>query len=435
MSTASALLGASLSSIQTGCIGVLCRDVGELAHGYLAACMGTHVKVLHASEADGWIYGVSCTTESNQGWLRRADFLPILRRVKATALIIEPADGYLPLCVGDEIDVLYEGSMRTRDAGWLYGQIVAVHPSCKCGWRGWFSDSFVDIAPLIFDRFKATETVEGCSSLWPAQSEDENGNSDIKHAPPEDNDKKPTGPVSSHSLQHATYISQLFKIRVLGQDAPNHVTWTYPLCDEENGCFAGYCKSGIDNDKLRYFLGIIMDEIPWEKPFGPMGYASRSTAWLVQQGCTCGYRYGGAHVQPALLPPCIEEVMQAVMPLCGLHNPSTWPNCCNLNCYADGTDTLGWHSDDEALFTGDSGHCRIISLSLGAERKFELRTKESQSPLCKLSLSSGDILTMEGLTQKYYEHRIPKGGKLTRLRVNLTWRWIIAHEHKCGFGK
>merc|ERR1712226_503664 len=110
------------------------------------------------------------------------------------------------------------------------------------------------------------------------------------------------------------------------------------------------------------------------------------------------------------------------MPLCGLPDPSTWPNSCNLNCYADGTDTIGWHADDEDLFQGRHDHCRIVSLSLGAERTFEVRPiggEEGASASCRLRLKSGDLCTMEGYMQRHFEHRIPKGGSSTPLRVNL----------------
>merc|ERR1712107_154362 len=64
------------------------------------------------------------------------------------------------------------------------------------------------------------------------------------------------------------------------------------------------------------------------------------------------------------------------MPLCGLPNPRSWPNSCNLNCYADGSDSIDWHADDEPLFQGQALDCRIISLSLGEVRTFELKLAE-----------------------------------------------------------
>ena len=59
--------------------------------------------------------------------------------------------------------------------------------------------------------------------------------------------------------------------------------------------------------------------------------------------------------------------MQRRMPACGLPDAAQWPNSCNLNCYADGTDSIDWHADDEDLFRGLVSDCRIISLSLGQD--------------------------------------------------------------------
>lgn len=71
-----------------------------------------------------------------------------------------------------------------------------------------------------------------------------------------------------------------------------------------------------------------------------------------------------------------------------------WPNSANLNYYADGIQSVGWHSDDENLFGGKRQElssrscvqdlniviyacmefawqdCSIISLSLGGRREF-----------------------------------------------------------------
>merc|ERR1719263_1583149 len=102
--------------------------------------------------------------------------------------------------------------------------------------------------------------------------------------------------------------------------------------------------------------------------------------------------------------------MEICMPLCGLRGRSRWPNCCNLNLYEDGGQSVGWHADDEELFQGKSNDCPIISFSLGEARTFELQLKEGGADAGAASehrvrLGSGDLMTMEGLTQKHYQHR------------------------------
>eukprot|EP00435_Cladocopium_sp_Y103_P012829 s1579_g3.t1 len=45
-------------------------------------------------------------------------------------------------------------------------------------------------------------------------------------------------------------------------------------------------------------------------------------------------------------------------------------------------------------------------------------------------LGTGDIMTMEGMMQKHFQHRIPKEG-CVEPRINLTWRWIRKHYPEC----
>ncbi|CAE7358240.1 Alkbh3 [Symbiodinium pilosum] len=124
----------------------------------------------------------------------------------------------------------------------------------------------------------------------------------------------------------------------------------------------------------------------------------------------------------------MAEVMSVCMPLCGLAAQASWPNSCNLNLYQDGQHSVGWHADNEALFQGKYQDCRIISLSLGQSRRFELMCGQD---FHRLELSDGDLCTMEGMTQKWYKHRVPKeSGRNVGPRINLTWRWIVQH-HDC----
>merc|ERR1711874_543420 len=112
------------------------------------------------------------------------------------------------------------------------------------------------------------------------------------------------------------------------------------------------------------------------------------------------------------------------MPSCGILDKKDWPNSCNLNLYEDGAMSVGWHSDDERLFQGKFRDILIVSLSLGVKRRFELRLnwpEEGEKPLRGMLLGSGDIMTMEGMTQKHFQHRVPKEDDIEGPRINLTW--------------
>lgn len=219
-------------------------------------------------------------------------------------------------------------------------------------------------------------------------------------------------------------------LELLGDLAPAGLDWSYPLVDETWRCFAGYLPKAIKAPQSAVFFETVRQKTKWLQPAGRWGPLPLRTAWMTAAPCCCKYRYGGAEVLPEPYPKWILELMAACMPLCGLPRREQWPNSCNLNLYENGEHSVGWHADNESLFQGKEKDCRIISLSLGQTRKFELQCGNDKPQ--KLDLSDGDLCTMEGLTQKYYRHRVPKEqGKGIRERINLTWRWVVEHMPAC----
>jgi alkylated DNA repair dioxygenase AlkB len=95
-------------------------------------------------------------------------------------------------------------------------------------------------------------------------------------------------------------------------------------------------------------------------------------------------------------------------------------NSCLLNLYHDGNEGMGWHSDDEKPL-GKSN--TIASLSFGAERKFSFKHKQTKQTV-SLVLEHGSLLIMKDATQRNWLHSLPKSKKITRQRINLTFRTI-----------
>ena len=94
---------------------------------------------------------------------------------------------------------------------------------------------------------------------------------------------------------------------------------------------------------------------------------------------------------------------------------------CLLNLYRDGSDSNGWHSDDEK----ELGKNPVIaSISLGQDRPFKLRHRYDKEQKHKLLLEHGSLLLMKGTTQHYWHHQIPKSKKPMEPRINLTFRYI-----------
>jgi alkylated DNA repair dioxygenase AlkB len=96
-------------------------------------------------------------------------------------------------------------------------------------------------------------------------------------------------------------------------------------------------------------------------------------------------------------------------------------NCCLVNYYADGSQGMAWHSDDEKVMQENGV---IASLSLGAERIFEFKHKASKERI-KILLGNGSLLLMMGETQKEYLHQLPKAKQVKTPRINLTFRTFV----------
>ena len=137
----------------------------------------------------------------------------------------------------------------------------------------------------------------------------------------------------------------------------------------------------------------------------------------------------------------LNEITKAVSTIVGRR---ILLNSCNLNYYPRGGG-VGFHADDEFLFDGLHRDVRIISLSLCAPgpsgwgaRKFQIRKKKdptNDDDVQEILLGHGDLLTMEGMFQKYYLHSVWPGDSkeyedhpLTQgERINLTWRTFVKH--------
>lgn len=95
-------------------------------------------------------------------------------------------------------------------------------------------------------------------------------------------------------------------------------------------------------------------------------------------------------------------------------------NSCLLNLYHSGDEGMGYHSDGEKMLKKNGA---IASLSLGAERKFSLKHKESKQRI-DVVLERGSLLVMKENTQTNWVHRLPPTKKVNSPRINLTFRTI-----------
>jgi alkylated DNA repair dioxygenase AlkB len=141
----------------------------------------------------------------------------------------------------------------------------------------------------------------------------------------------------------------------------------------------------------------------------------RLTAWHGQ----AGYVYSGIRMAPAPWTPPLLELKAIAEALAG--QPF---NSVLLNLYRDGRDSLSWHADNEP---GLGSNPVIASISLGAERRFQLKHRRTGERL-SLELPNGSCLIMAGATQHYWLHQLPKTAQPVGPRINLTFRAMTAER-------
>lgn len=124
------------------------------------------------------------------------------------------------------------------------------------------------------------------------------------------------------------------------------------------------------------------------------------------------YKFGGAPPTQRGFPPVIEKLARAVE----FDNATL----CVVNFYLNNTNSIDWHTDAEKNL--DSR--RIVSVSFGETRRFELRRIEDRREKYTFNLSNRDVFEMLGNFQQEFEHRVPKEkvGKVST-RINVTFRW------------
>jgi len=164
----------------------------------------------------------------------------------------------------------------------------------------------------------------------------------------------------------------------------------------------------------------LLEAIPWEthriRMFGRWVDSPRLSCWMGDTDAR--YRYSGADFLPHPWPSALLPLRDRLQEERGARFNSVL-----LNRYRSGTDSMGWHSDDEP----ELGPQPVIaSLSLGAARRFLLRRRDDHTLKASYLLGHGDLLVMSGSTQTHYQHALPKSARIQAERINLTFRLITA---------
>jgi alkylated DNA repair dioxygenase AlkB len=162
---------------------------------------------------------------------------------------------------------------------------------------------------------------------------------------------------------------------------------------------------------------LLMQNILWENDevviFCKHIITKRKVAWYGDSDYM--YTYSNTTKQALTWTKELSELKQIVEELAGAKF-----NSCLLNLYHNGDEGMGWHSDDEKSLGKNN---TIASLSLGAERKFLFKHKQTKQ-IVSLVLEHGSLLIMKDTTQANWLHSLPKSKNVTQPRINLTFRTI-----------
>ncbi|MDB6119674.1 MAG: DNA-N1-methyladenine dioxygenase [Verrucomicrobiaceae bacterium] len=180
---------------------------------------------------------------------------------------------------------------------------------------------------------------------------------------------------------------------------------------------ANYHGPVLSPEQADRYQQILFDTIQWKNDetviFGRHIVTARKVAWYGDSEYL--YAYSGTTKQAMVWTPELRELKSLVERL----SKATF-NSCLLNLYHHGDEGMGWHSDDEKSLVQNAA---IASLSLGAERKFCFKHKQTQDK-ASVILENGSLLVMKGTTQSHWLHSLPKSKKILQPRINLTFRTI-----------
>jgi len=180
-----------------------------------------------------------------------------------------------------------------------------------------------------------------------------------------------------------------------------------------DGSFINEADAGILFQQLLLDINWRQDQI---KMFGRGVKIPRLQYFMGDNGIH--YTYSGLSLEANEWHPCVAKIRDQIEDRTGMRF-----NAVLLNLYRNGKDSMGWHNDNEAELGEEP---LIASVSLGAARRFLLRSSNAHKPTetHELILHSGSLLWMGAGVQKHWKHALPKTKACTTARINLTFRKI-----------
>ena len=180
-----------------------------------------------------------------------------------------------------------------------------------------------------------------------------------------------------------------------------------------------YSLNFLSKDTAQEYYKILFESLNWEqheiKLFGKTLPQPRLTALYAENEVP--YSYSGLTLFPKKFTSELEEIRNDL----GKYTPVHFTHCL-ANLYRNGKDSMGLHSDDEKELGLNP---TIASISLGGTRKFKLKHKILKDQKFEIDLEPGSLLLMQGSTQHFWKHELPKTKNQVSPRINLTFRTIL----------
>ena len=201
-------------------------------------------------------------------------------------------------------------------------------------------------------------------------------------------------------------------------DLFDHQTFSLPLSSVDDVAEMVFWPQFLSCEEADNLLKKAIADLPWRadkiKMFGKEMPVPRLQNWFADKTDT-SYTYSGIKLTAVVFPDWLNQLRE------NIQTRSNYPlNRALANYYRDGNDSMDWHADNEAELGPDPV---IASLSLGAERTFQLRHNETKEKV-SINLPHGSLLVMGPKIQTFWKHRIAKVRDLQEPRVNFTFRYV-----------
>ena len=175
----------------------------------------------------------------------------------------------------------------------------------------------------------------------------------------------------------------------------------------------------LDSQHADALLATAISKTPWREDMINIGGkcipVPRLQNWFGAPNTS--YTYSGIRLQALEFPDWMDKVRTAVEQVTGHRF-----NRALVNYYRHGRDSVDWHADNEPELGREP---LVASLSLGAERVFQLRHNKTKERL-SVSLPHGSLLLMGAGIQEHWQHRLAKVASLEQPRVNFTFRYMAS---------